>query len=122
MIDNSLSLLASFWAFSCDHSEFGASARIPISAVRGNVVAQEPRIALPHTRAFRLLILAPYPVCVARSGWVKFRLFAGALPPAAAQVKRVLLTAFREDQGDVVVLLLRAEAEDFVDHGGERGL
>jgi len=32
----------------------------------------------------------------------------------------VLLAAFGEDQGDVVVLFLGAEAEDFVDHGGER--
>ncbi len=35
---------------------------------------------------------------------------------------RALLAAFGEDQGDVVVLLLGAEVEDFVDHGGERGL
>jgi hypothetical protein len=34
----------------------------------------------------------------------------------------VLPTAVREDQSDVVVLLVGAEAEDFVDHGGERGL
>ena len=34
----------------------------------------------------------------------------------------MLLAAFGEDQGDVVVLLLGAEVEDFVDHGGERGL
>ena len=38
--------------------------------------------------------------------------------PGSHRVKRGLLAAFGEDQGDVVVLFLGAEAEDFFDHGG----
>src|SRR6266404_4313339 len=74
--------------------------------------------------------------CRMRSGWRGFcaqdntfrrsrangLICAGGLATGAGQASVVLLAAFGEDQGDVVVLFLGAKAEDFVDHGGERGL
>src|SRR5882762_7023359 len=60
--ESSLSLLVSFWAFSCPISEIAARAVIPASAIPANALVRELSTLLHLKRAFRLLILSPYPV------------------------------------------------------------
>src|SRR6266480_2132732 len=73
--ESSLSLLVFFWGFSCPMSEIAARAVIPAIAILANALGRELSILLHLKRAFRLLILSPYPVWVTRFARQKFLLF-----------------------------------------------